>query len=293
MDRMRYVLITPARNEEANIERAIHSVISQTVVPLKWVIVNDRSTDMTEEIVRKYQKDHRFIELTRIDGDEERNFGSLVRALRRGYEIIKDVDYDFLGKLDADISFEADPDYMEYLLLKFAEDPQLGVAGTPFVEGTFRYDYKYTNIAHVHGGCYIFRRQCHEEAGAFIAVKGGGYDWIAVTTARMKGWKTQTFEDKVCIHHRRMSSAVSGVFTAQFRHGMKDYYLGGHPVWELFRCLYQMREKPYFLGGGCLGAGYAWAGLRRMERPVSDELMRFHRKEQMARLGRIARRFLP
>jgi len=278
-----YVLITPAHNEEAYINKTIQSVISQTILPKKWIIVSDGSTDRTDEIVQQYLKENAWIELLRMLEHRDRQFAAKVFAFNAGYERLKTVSCEIVGNLDADITFGAD--YFEFLLNKFADIPELGVAGTPFVEDTFQgYDYSFTNIEHVSGACQLFRRQCFEEIGGYIPIKGGGIDWTAVTTARMKGWKTRTFTEKTCFHHREIGTGNSNLLGSWFRHGRKDYFLGGHPLWQIFRSLYQMKHKPYVLGGGLLFLGYAWAFLNRVERPVSQELMMFHRGEQMQRL---------
>jgi hypothetical protein len=117
-----------------------------------------------------------------------------------------------------------------------------------------------------------------------VPIKGGGIDWVAVTTARMKGWLTYSFGERVFHHHRKMGTADTGELGARFHYGKKDYFLGGHPIWQLFRSTYQMGKKPYVLGGMCLLLGYVWCWLRRVERPVPPELIRFHRAEQVARL---------
>jgi GT2 family glycosyltransferase len=277
-----YVLITPARNEEKNIEQTIQSVIVQTLLPKRWIIVNDGSTDRTDEIVQKYLSDHPWIKLIRMPQHRDRQFAAKVNAFNAGHEIIKHEQYDIIGNLDADLSFEKD--YFEFLIAKFSEDPELGVAGTPFVEEGVHYDYRFTNIEHVSGACQMFRRKCFEAIGGYIPIKGGGIDWTAVTTARMKGWKTRTFTEKQCIHHKKIGSGNSGALMAWFRQGQKDYFLGGHPLWQLFRTAYQMTKKPYAIGGGLLFLGYFWALISGVERPVSPELMKFHRKEQMQRL---------
>src|SRR5437868_4626503 len=101
-----YVLITPARNEEAYIELTLKSMIAQTVRPLKWVIVSDGSTDRTDEIVRSYAAQHDWIELVRMPERTERHFGGKVRSFDAGRERIQDLPYDIIGNLDADMSFE-------------------------------------------------------------------------------------------------------------------------------------------------------------------------------------------
>jgi len=277
-----YVLITPARNEEAYIEKTIQSVISQEYLPKKWVIVSDGSTDRTDEIVQKYILGNTWIEFLRMPERRERQFAAKVQCFNAGYERIKDMSYDIIGSLDADISFTSD--YFAFLLSKFLESPRLGVAGTPFVEGSSHYDYRFTNIEHVSGACQMFRRECFEDIGGYIPIKAGGIDWIAVATARMKGWTTRTFVEKTCVHHRPMGTGHSSSIMTWFRHGRKDYFLGGHPLWEMFRSLYQMSKRPYIIGGSLLLFGYTWALLSRVDRPISEDLMKFHRSEQMQRL---------
>jgi hypothetical protein len=191
--------------------------------------------------------------------------------------------YEVIVSLDADISFESD--YFSYLLTKLAEDPELGLVGTPFDEGRGQiYDYRYVSIEHVSGACQVFRRECFNAIGGYLPVKGGLIDRIAVISARMKGWKTRTFTDKTCFHHRAMGTAHQGRVAAKFKDGAKDYAIGNHPFWELLRSAYQITKRPLVIGGVALGAGYLWSTIRRVQRPVSTELIRFHRGEQMDRL---------
>jgi hypothetical protein len=105
----------------------------------------------------------------------------------------------------------------------------------------------------------------------------------------MKGWKTRSFREKFFFHYRSLGTAEHSLLFSNFSYGEKDYYLGGHPLWEIFRVAYRITKKPYLLGGIALLSGYLSALLRRVERPVSAELMRFHRKEQLKKLKRIFR----
>lgn len=279
----RYALITPARNEAQFIELTIKSVIAQTVRPILWVVVSDGSTDATDDIVRRYSATHPWIDLIRMPERRERHFAGKVSAFNAGYDRLKELDYDAIGSLDADISF--DDDYFFFLLCKLIGDPTLGLVGTPFKDTLDQtYDYRFVSIEHVSGACQLFRRECFEQIGGYVPVKGGGIDHIAVITARMKGWKTRTFPEKVCLHHRAMGTAQRSTLVARFRFGMQDYALGGHPIWELFRAAYQMTRRPLVIGGLTLGAGYVWAAIRRRERPVSAALIAFRRREQMERL---------
>jgi len=280
-----YVLITPARNEEEFIEGTIRSVVSQTVLPAKWVIVSDGSTDRTDEIVARSAAAHPWMELLRMPEHRDRSFAAKVHCFRAGQARIAGIAHDIIGNLDADITFE--PGYFEFLLGRFAADPRLGVAGTPFVEGTEHYDFRYASLDHVSGACQLFRRECFEEVGGYIPVKEGGIDWIAVTTARMKGWTTRTFLEMSCFHHRKIGTGDSGRLSAIFKYGKKSYMLGGHPLWQTLRALFQMAKKPYIVGGLLVISGYAWGFLTRMKRPLSPELLRFYRREQMTRLKQI------
>ena len=280
----RYVLITPARNEAEFIELTIQSVVKQSVKPMRWIIVSDGSTDGTDEIVRGYMNAHSWIELVRMPERQERHFAGKVHAFNAGYGRVQRLKYDAIGSLDADISF--DEDYFYFLLKKLAEDRALGLVGTPFKDGSAPiYDYRFVNIEHVSGACQLFRRDCFEQIGGYVPVKGGSIDHIAVLSARLKGWKTRTFTEKVCLHHRPMGTAQSSLLTARFKNGRKDYLMGNHPLWELFRAAYQMTMRPLVLGGLWLLAGYIWAAIRRVERPVSQELVALQRREQMHRLG--------
>jgi biofilm PGA synthesis N-glycosyltransferase PgaC len=279
-----YVLITPARNEAAFIELTLKSMIAQTAPPLKWVIVSDGSTDGTDDLVRSYAANCPWIELLRMPERSERHFAGKVHAFNAGYERVKGLPYEMIGSMDADISF--DQDYFSFLLDKLQEDPGLGLAGTPFKDESM-YDYRFVSIEHVSGACQLFRRECFESIGGYVPMKSGGIDHVAVLTARMKGWKTRTFTEKVSLHHRKMGSAERGALHAKFRVGSLDYALGGHPLWELFRTAYQMTKRPYVIGGLTLLAGYVSAqirGLRGEQRPISAELMAFRRREQMQRL---------
>lgn len=279
-----YVLITPARNEAQFIELTLKSVVSQTVRPIKWVIVSDGSTDGTDEVVSRYAAENPWIELVRMPERRERHFAGKVHAFNAGYARAKDLNYTVLGCMDADISF--DSEYFSFLLEKLADDPSLGLVGTPFKD-TSMYDYRFVSIEHVSGACQLFRRECFESIGGYVPMKLGGIDHVAVITARMKGWKTRTFTEKICLHHRKIGTAGRGVMKERFRTGTLDYALGGHPVWEVFRTVYQMSKPPYVVGGLVLLTGYVTAALRRLQRPVSEELVRFRRREQMQRLRKL------
>jgi glycosyltransferase involved in cell wall biosynthesis len=285
-----YTLITPARNEESLLPATIRSVVSQTVLPKRWIIVSDGSTDRTDTIVEDAARQFNWIELFKMPQRRERQFAAKANCFNAAYERLKATEFDLVGNLDADITF--DPDYYSFLLKKFEEWGELGVAGTPFVEdptqvGNHSYSYAHSNLDHVSGACQMFRRQCFDQIGGYVPIKGGGIDWVAVTSARMNGWKTRTFLEKVCFHHRKMGTATRNPLAARFKHGQEDYYVGGHPLWQLMRGVFQMRQKPFVLGGTCLILGFFWALVCRFKTPIPAELRAFHRREQVSRMRRL------
>jgi poly-beta-1,6-N-acetyl-D-glucosamine synthase len=256
-------------------------------LPRKWVIVNDGSTDATQEIVEKYVAQYDWIELVNRPVRKERHFAAKVEAFNAGLERVRQLPYDIIANLDADVSLDAD--HFEFLLSKFSQDARLGVAGTVFREpsGYNSATDSFEGQTYVSGQCQVFRRQCFEEIGGYIPSKVGGIDWMAVKTARMVGWNTRSYREKFFLHHRPLGTAERSVVASNFEYGKKDYILGGHPLWEMVRCAYRLAQRPYVVAGTALFAGYLAAFLRRSERPVSPELMKFHRSEQMLKLKTI------
>jgi glycosyltransferase involved in cell wall biosynthesis len=286
-----YVIITPARNEAQFIELTLQSVVAQTVRPLKWVIVSDGSTDGTDDIVVKYMADNPWIELLRMPERQNRNFAGKAYAVNAGRARLGTLQYDVIGNLDADVSFESG--YFEFLMARFTENPMLGCAGTGFRERGMSYNYEFVGTEHVSGMCQMFRRECFEEIGGYAAVKSGGIDLIAVLSARARGWETRTFPERTFEHHRIQGGALHAGLRERVYTGRKDYLLGNHPLWEFSRSVYQMRRKPYVVGGFLVFGSYAWNWVRGVERTIPKELMLLRRDDQMKRLKMIFQRRFP
>jgi poly-beta-1,6-N-acetyl-D-glucosamine synthase len=285
------VLVTPARNEAALIEGTIQAVAAQTVRPARWIIVSDGSTDGTDEIVKAYTAQHDWIEYLRMPERRERHFGGKAHAFKAAYERLQSLDYDVIGNLDADITLERD--YFKFFLEKFRENPQLGVAGAPFRDGSHQYNYRFTSIEHVSGACQLFRRACFDEVGGYQPIEIGGVDLIAVITARMMGWETRSFPEKTCFHHRKVGSAERGPLEIAFKGGVGDYRLGMHPLWETFRTPYQMTKSPLIVAGAFRFLGFFWAMVFRKKKVIPAKVEEFRRREQMARLGAWWRGLVP
>jgi biofilm PGA synthesis N-glycosyltransferase PgaC len=291
-DEYSYVLITPARNEAQFLDRTIQSVIRQTLRPAKWVIVSDGSTDGTDELVSNYSAQYDWIELVSKPARKERHFAAKVDAFNTGYERVKDLEYDVIGNLDADVSFD-DAQYFKFLTTKFAENPTLGVCGTSYLEGNVTYPSRFTSLKDVFGACQMFRRECFEAIGGYPRVESGGIDLIAFLSAQAKGWQTRTFTEKTCHHHRAVGSGQhAAVYTRLLKTGRKDYLLGCHPAWQIVRTAFLMKNKPYIVGGFLMLVGFLWAMLCRIDRTIPVELVKLRQDDQMERLKSILWRTL-
>jgi len=288
ISREKYTVITPARNESAYIERTITSMIAQTVLACEWIIVDDGSTDGTPEIVKKYSLQYGWIKLIRNPADRKQRDiggGAPAKAFNLGLKHLSTDNYEFLVKLDADLSFE--PDYFELLLKEFAEDPKLGIAGGnihEFRHGVARPRKSYP--LHVAGATKVYRRACFLDIDGIV--ESVGWDTIDEISASMKGWKTRTIQNLKIFHHRRTFSSEGNILVGFIRRGRIDYLLGFHPFFELLKCSHTMASvRPYLLSGLFMAYGYIKAALKREKRPVTPEFIKYLRGTQMQRLRRL------
>ena len=283
MKQQSYVLITPAKNEETFIERVIESVVTQTVLPEKWVIVSDRSTDGTDEIVRKYAARYAFIKLVRVHEECHKGFEAKVNAFKTGYAEAGTVPYRFIGNLDADVSFE--PTYYDQIIGQLDGNPRLGIAGGIIQE---LIDNKYVcqdiSLNSVAGAVQLFRRECYEEIGGYFPMEYGGIDAAAEIVARASGWEVQTFPEYKVLHHRRVTTGKRSIVGTRFYQGVTNYLLGYSPVFHITRAVYRMRQDPVVIGGAAAITGYLYAWILQKERRSPPGAIRFLRKEQRRRL---------
>ena len=280
-----YVLITAARNEEDYIDATIKSVLSQTILPKKWVIVSDGSTDNTDKIIKEHLKHSNLIEFVRREPGDNKQFdiASKVFALNTGYECVKNHTYDYIGHLDADVTMERD--YYENIINKFHENKLLGIAGGFIhepVQGYFRCR-PYNTSRSVAGAIQLFHRQCYEDIGGFIPLKMGGEDTYAEVVARMKGWKLESFPE-IVVHHHKIGNLTRGKIRECFRKGMVAYSLGSHPLFEVMKSIRRIAEKPYLISIPIKMLGFLWPYFLKQNRLVSDEFIKYMRKEQLTQL---------
>lgn len=281
---MQYVLITAARNEAVYIVRTIESVLSQTVPPVKWVIVSDGSNDGTDDIVKHYASQHDFIDFQRRDVDNNKaDFASKVFALQHGYLRLQNENYDFIGILDADVSFG--PSYYQNILKQFANNPRLGIGGG-FVHENYKGYFlsrQSNTVDSVAGAIQLFRRECYEAIGGITPSRVGGEDWIAEIYARMNGWGVKAFPEFVVYHHKS-STSTRGLVRESLRQGIMDYAVGSHPLFEIVKCIRRIKQRPFFVCSFLRMCGYAQSWLQGKERAITPEAMAFLKREQLIRI---------
>ncbi|NLG38417.1 MAG: glycosyltransferase family 2 protein [Fibrobacter sp.] len=277
-----YVLMTAARNEEAFIGRTIESVISQSILPKCWVIVSDNSTDRTDEIIETYIPKNEFIILIKKNGDKQRNFGSQVRAINIAYQYIleNNIKYNFIGNLDADVSFE--PNYFELIYNKFKEDPELGLAGGTIFEKQREIfvPRRYNSTASVAHAVHLFRKKCFDSINGYTPLRYGGSDTHAEFMARMNGWKVKSFPE-IQVNHYKPTNSAERKLKGAFRQGKMDYSLGCHPVYQVARSISRIRTRPFFLYSLVRIAGFLSCYLLFERRTVTMDFIRYIREYEV------------
>ncbi len=303
----RVLIVSPVRNEGAHIERVAQAVAAQEFAPARWIAIDDRSGDDTLDKLRAIERELPLLTVLQapegdVDGHvrdrlaravEVRNFnlalaqsGWASRAGRGGH----DEPYTHVMKLDGDI--ELPPDYLRVLLERFAQAPELGIAGGVLVEPQPAGPPRRIAIPsyHVHGALKCYTRACFAAIGGMRECLG--WDTIDETYARMRGFDTRSYTDLVSVHHRPVASA-DGALRGHARHGECAYISHYDPVWVALRSLKVAQRAPRGLSGAAFVYGYARAAARRVQRVPDDEYRRFTRRELRRRMlgvdpGRVA-----
>jgi poly-beta-1,6-N-acetyl-D-glucosamine synthase len=280
----RYVLITPARDEAANIARTIAAMRAQTMPPARWVIVDDGSTDGTADLVQEHARDAPWIRLVHRRAGTTADFASKVHAFRAGHGELHGTDHDFVGNLDADLSFE--PDYFQRVLEAFAHRPALGIAGGHVVEvyGGHSVPQRISPNS-VAGAVQLFRRETFEAIGGIRPLRLGGEDAAAEILARMHGWEVATLFELTVRHHGRVLARNRSPIRAWYTRGVVNRSLGYHPLFQVAVSGYRAAaQPPYLLSGLAMLAGYAGAAARRVAPALDPDAVSYLRAEQRQRL---------
>ena len=279
----RYAIISPVRNEEAHLRLTIDSMAHQTVLPVEWVIVNDGSTDGTASILDECARQFPWIRAVhRQDRGFRKPGGGVVEAFNAGYATLACRDWDFIVKLDGDLTFE--PDYFEKCFEHFQREPRLGVGGgvvyNVMPDGTRRFESGGPSF-HVRGATKIYRRACWDGIGGFWPAPG--WDTLDEVKANMLGWTTRSFAD-LHLHHHRPTGAADGRWRNLVKNGKSNYISGYHPLFMFAKCMRRLLRQPYFMGSVALAYGFLEGYLGRVPQVDDPELIGYLRREQLAKL---------
>ena len=245
--RGQYVLVTPTKNEEATIRATIESVVHQTVLPSEWIVVNDGSTDRTEEIVQSASSLYPWIRLLALPPRVQRSFAEVVHATEAGIRSLTKTDYDYIGLLDSDVRFQ--PDYFQRIIERFESSPKLGLAGGVVIDIGLRKDRLPRNRQDVPGAVQFYRRVCFEALGGLLAIPEGGWDGLTCARARMRGFETKLFTDLIVDHLKPRNVSEGGLMRRTWQMGIRDYAVGYHPLFVFFKCLDRLGQPPMLVGG--------------------------------------------
>ncbi|HEY3856218.1 MAG TPA: glycosyltransferase family A protein [Verrucomicrobiae bacterium] len=278
-----YVIVTPVRNEIEHLKRTIESVTAQTWLPREWVVVNDGSTDGTAELIDEMARKHSWIRgVHRPDRGFRKSGGGVMEAFYDGFSRISDAGWDYVVKLDGDLSFAAD--YFEKCHERFLADPKLAIGGgtvCSLASGGTEPEAQGDPPFHVRGAVKMYRRECWQQMGGLY--KATGWDTLDEAKANMLGWSTYTF-DELKLTHYRFAGDADGSWKNWVKNGLANYITGYHPLFMLVKCASRVFKKPYFLAAAGLGFGFASGYFKRIP-PVDDSnLIKYFRDQQLRRL---------
>ena len=277
----RYVVVTPVRDEESYLPLTIESMVRQTILPQQWVIVNDGSKDSTGNIIDEAARQYPWIRAVHRKDRGFRKWGAgIIEAFYDGYNALDCKDWEYMSKLDGDLSFE--PDYFESTFAKFRDNPTIGIGGGVL----YRFDNGQKVLEnhpkfHVRGGVKIYRRACWDGIGGLWV--GPGSDTVDEVKANMLGWTTGSFFDIHMIHHR-FTGASWGRWGGLVKDGKIDYVSGYHPLFLTAKSIRRLVRRPYILGSVALVYGYISAYLQKTPRVNDPDLIRYLRRQQLAKL---------
>jgi poly-beta-1,6-N-acetyl-D-glucosamine synthase len=278
-----YIIITPVRDEVQYIEQTITSIVSQTKLPSLWIVVDDGSTDGTSKLLDNLTLSTNWIKVIHRNNRGFRAAGGgVVQAFYEGYSLIDRQDWDFIVKLDADLSF--DTDYFEQCFKIFDSEPMLGIGGGTICQlenGQLKVDSIGDPPFHVRGATKIYRRSCWEKISPLV--KAAGWDTIDEVKANLHGWNTRTFNNLKLTQHKPTGGA-DGNWRNWFKNGRANYITGYHPLFMLAKCVKRAWKKPIFIESIALMAGFCSGYLKRIPQVSDADAINYLRQQQLKRL---------
>ena len=278
---IKYVVITPVRDEEKHMEATIEAVAGQTIRPTEWVIVDDGSSDRTGDIIDQYAAKFSWISVVhRSNRGFRKSGGGVVEAFYDGYDRLRCNDWAFVVKLDGDLTFAGD--YFEKCFEHFERDPKLGVGGGEIYHDVGGVQKLEANPKfHVRGATKIYRRDCWEAIGGLL--RAPGWDTIDEVKANMLGWKTYSFGELQLVHHR-LTGTADGLLRDRIKHGIACYVSGYDPLFVVASCVSRLIQKPYIAGSAAIFYGFIKGYWIRAPRVNDKQFIKYVRTQQLRRL---------
>jgi hypothetical protein len=277
----------PFLNEREHLPDFLASLAGQTRVPDRLLLVDDGSTDGSDEPAAEFAAAHSWAQLVRRPPrSPERDRLATAKELEAFQWAVTqlDVEWDVVGKLDGDLRLT--PRTLETIVAQLERDEGLGLAGSFLQEHGSRIR---IGQGHVHGATKFFRRACWEDVQPVPPILG--WDLIDESTARLRGWRTQSFAmPDGDPEHLRPRGTHDGLLRGYRRWGVCSYALGESPLHVALYTLRQMAtERPRVAGGTAYAAGYAGAALRRVPRAEADVRASVRRAQKQRLKARILR----
>ncbi len=278
MSARRYVLISPCRNESEFMRETLDTVVQQSILPARWVIVDDGSTDETPRILAEYAEKHDWIQIvTRQDRGYRAVGPGVVDAFYAGYAMIDKTQFDYLCKLDLDLRLP--PAYFETLMQRMEADPVIATcSGKAYIVQHGRLVWEGHGDETSLGMTKFYRVDRFEAIGGFV--REVMWDGIDCHKCRMHGWKACSWNDPELrfVHLRPMGSSQQSIYIGRVRHGYGQYFMGTSFVFMLASALYRLNERPYLLGSAAMLWGWLKSALARKPRFDDPEFRRFLRR---------------
>ena len=276
-----YVIISPVRDEEKFIAGTVRSVAEQTVRPAEWVIVNDGSSDRTGEILDSVAAEHSWIRVVhRANRGFRKSGGGVVEAFNDGYKALAVKDWDFIVKLDGDLTFA--PDYFEKCFDQFQQDPRLGIGGgTIYNMFDGKGEIEEVPKFHVRGATKIYKRECWEAIGGLWVAPG--WDTIDEVKANMLGWTSRSF-DEIPLNQQRPTGTAESRWKDLVKCGRARYVSGYHPLFMAGSCFVRLLRAPFIVGSAGLLYGYVTGYLKHLPQVDDPGFIRYLRDQQLRRL---------
>lgn len=281
----KYLLVTPAKNEEQNLLEVSKSVTGQKLKPELWIIVDDGSTDRTPRILEDLQANHSWIHSIRLPPRPRDITFHYSYVCKQGFDYAleycreNNIEFEYIGLLDADTVLEEN--YFKKLLAEFEKDNSIGiVSGGIYYDTDGKLSLEVTNKNLPRGTGRIWRKECFFETGGYQVEPSP--DSISNIKALMRGWQLIQYADVVQIQKRK-TSAADGLWSGYIKNGWMAYYLGKKPLIALVNVLYFSLKPPYYTGAAYF-LGYFSSAIRKEKRIQDPEIRNYYRNQGLSGL---------